>query len=453
MKRLGQLLFLATLGVAFYAPAQDAATVREAVARACDGVVARQQHGGWPRAFAVGRDLRFGEHNPISDRWITVQPPATPAVGMVLIAAAQQLDAPRWAEAAFAARDALANLQTAEGGLPHEGNPNRNRNTVGTLDDDTTTATLDFFLAVWRYTGDDADRALARSVGDFLLTAQYESGGWPQRYPPPRDHYGRHITLNDGAMPNAIKALLRLHAATGDGRYLDGAKRGGDCLIRLQGGAGEAIWAQQYHADTLEPAWARVFEPPGYTPGESLGALDALLELYLATGEPRYLEPLPKAFAWYDTHRLDNGRYARLYEPGTGRPVYGGSRDERQKVYDVAEATGGYGWQGDYTPEAQRAAYMRIQEVGRDAYLAERVDTPAEPVDTAAVQALLDAQAPHGLWERAPRGHELTVLERRGWPLDTPIIGMGDFVAHTRTLLDWLGRQAPEAEERDDAQR
>ena len=46
----------------------------------------------------------------------------------------------------------------------------------------------------------------------------------------------------------------------------------------------------------MEPAWARKFEPPAIT-GESFGVMQVLLELYLAYGEPRFLEPIPQALA------------------------------------------------------------------------------------------------------------------------------------------------------------
>ncbi len=41
---------------------------------------------------------------------------------------------------------------------------------------------------------------------DFLLSAQMENGGWPQRYP---DHSGfaGHITFNDGVMIGVLDVL------------------------------------------------------------------------------------------------------------------------------------------------------------------------------------------------------------------------------------------------------
>ena len=72
----------------------------------------------------------------------------------------------------------------------------------------------------------------------------------------------------------------------------------------------------------MEPAWARRFEPPAITGGESFGVMQILLELYLAYGEPRFLEPIPRALAWAKAAQLPDGRMARFYELQTNRPLY-----------------------------------------------------------------------------------------------------------------------------------
>ena len=55
---------------------------------------------------------------------------------------------------------------------------------------------------------------------------------------------------------------------------------------------------------------------------ESLGALSALHELWLDTGDERYLEPMKPALAWLEKVKLSDGRWARFYELGTDRPLY-----------------------------------------------------------------------------------------------------------------------------------
>lgn len=409
-----------------------------ALRKALDAAAARQGNGGWGHAYTRDGAIMWGEHTPKPKGWITVQPPGTPTVGSVFVHAARVLNAPEYAEVARDARDALRAIQSAAGGFPHEGNPEAGPSPRGTFDDDTTTGALRFLLAWWEYTRAEEDWKTVMRVGDFILKAQYpDSGGWPQSYPPPGG-YGKYITFNDNNIEKIMDVLLDLYARTGEQRFLDAAKKGGECILRLQGGPGEAIWAQQYDKETLEPAWARKFEPPGYTPAESVGVCNTLIALFLATGEKRFLEPLPRAFEWYETHRLENGKYARLYEPATQRPVYG-RRDKAEKVYDFKNACSGYAWQGNWYPHGAKQAYDRIEELGRDAYLAgrEKEKPESEDLERPAVSVIAGLED-NGEWLRGPTERERAEYEKRGIPEDMPIVSMGVFVRNARTLLLYL---------------
>lgn len=413
----------------------------ETLRRALTTMAGRQTHGGWGRAYTLDGSIMWGEHRPIPAYAITIQPPATPSVAGAYLRAARVLNDAGFAANAKAARDALVAMQTHEGGFPHEGNPSGPKAKMGTFDDDTTTGALNFLIDWWQYTGKEDDLALIILTGDFLIAAQYpDSGGWPQAYPPPSGGYAKCITFNDNAMVNVIKSLLRLHALLGDPRYLDAATKGGDCIIRLQGGPGEEIWAQQYDPETLEPAWARNFEPPGYSSVESIGVCNILIELYLVTGDQRYLEPLPKAFAWYDARRLPNGKWARLYEPKTQRPVYG-RRDVAERVYEFENACSGYGWQGDWYPYDAKRAHARILEIGREAYLDERnapaPKTPPEAM-TERVRAICDALSPSGWWGSNPSETELAEYQKAGVSEDMPMVHMNTFNRNVHALLDYL---------------
>lgn len=417
-------------------PGQAETTLRRALA----AMATRQWSGGWGMAWSLHGKVVWGEWRPKAHDWVCVQPPATPSIAEVYLRAGQLLDEPIFLQHARMARNALAAIRTPDGGLPHEWRITGPRPFEATFDDGVTTGALAFLVKWWQHTEDGEDLALAHSVGDFILKAQYESGGWPQRYPPPSGGYGSHITFNDGVMANVIRALLSLHEATGEARYFEAARKGGECIIALQGGPGEEIWAQQYDAETLEPAWARNFEPPGYTPAESAGALGALLELYLATGEDRFLDPLPKAFHWYETHRLENGRYARLYEPGTQRPVYG-RRDKAEKVYDAEQACTGYAWQGNWYPHHEKALHEKILAQGRDAVLAEMRAPKAGPDPAAlaeSVAGLCDTLTDGGWWVRAPGAGELAEYAEAGVPEAEPVVRAGDFVRNANLLLDYL---------------
>ncbi|GIT30923.1 MAG: hypothetical protein Ct9H300mP1_29690 [Planctomycetaceae bacterium] len=51
-----------------------------------------------------------------------------------------------------------------------------------------------------------------------------------------------------------------------------------------------AAWAQQYDLG-MHPAWARKFEPPSGTGGESQGVMRTLIFLYQKTGRKDFLKP------------------------------------------------------------------------------------------------------------------------------------------------------------------
>ena len=99
----------------------------------------------------------------------------------------------------------------------------------------------------------------------------------------------------------------------------------------------QPAWAQQYDRD-MHPAWARVFEPPSVTGGESQSAMRILLTLYRETGERKYLDPVPRALAYLKASGLPadpkaSARkrrscpegtlcLARFYELRTNRPLF-----------------------------------------------------------------------------------------------------------------------------------
>jgi PelA/Pel-15E family pectate lyase len=422
-------------------PAPTLDDTKTALERALTAMAAQQRNGGWGRSVSADGAVLRGEHDLIREGWITLQPPATPTVAGVYLRAAKLLSGDPWEGVVIKAKDAIIALQTTNGGFPHEGDPAGEPRSSGTFDDDTTTACINFLLDWAQYAEKPGALDPVKLGPEFIFAAQTACGGWPQYFPAPKRGYQRYITLNDNVVRNVITTLLRLHREPVIPGALDSAKRGGECFIKLQGGEGEAIWAHQYDPDTLEPAWARNFEPPGYSPAESIGAMDALVELYLETGEDRFLEPLPKAFAWYDAQeRLPNGKLARLYEPGTHRPLYG-RRDKPEKVYDFEQATTGYGWQVEWYPHAAKAAYERIATVGRDAVLAERAEARAQKRSAAelapkAAEAIAAINA-DGLWTVPTTEEEKKFLRDAGKDENVPMIPSGEFCQNAGRLLDY----------------
>ena len=434
----------ALLLLVFFAAAVTGQELRiralETLDNALTSMTAFQRQGGWGSAWTLDEGVVWGEWRPIPKDWITVQAPATPTTAGSYLRAGQVLKDPRWIAVAEKAHAALCRLQSVDGGFPHEGPPAAGPSRTASFDDGVTTNALDFFVDWWHHTGASEDRAAVARVGDFILTSQYaDSGGWPQSYPLSKG-YSRYITFNDGNFSNIIHALFKLNRETGDTRYREAALRGGECILKLQGGEGEAIWAQQYDPDTLEPTWARKFEPPGYTPSESVGVCDTLVELFVETGDERYIVSLGRALEWYEGHKLENGKYARLYEPGTQRPVYG-RRDKAEKVYDFSKACSGYAWQGNWYPRRAKKAYDAIQAQGgvvyRKAHAEPKEPGVSRPSDKR-VKGICDRLTKAGCWVRKPDSKQLVFYEKNGVSPEVPMVLLSEFNENVGKLLDYI---------------
>jgi PelA/Pel-15E family pectate lyase len=230
-----------------------------------------------------------------------------------------------------------------------------------TLDDNVTQAAARVLMRVDRELGfqDSPIHEAARFALDSLVKAQYPNGAWPQRYsefPAPSEFpvkrasypaswdrkwpggsYYTHYTFNDNSIVDAMDTMLEAARIYREPRYLAAAAKGGEFILLAQMPEPQPGWAQQYDRD-MHPAWARQFEPPSITGGESQSALRALLLLYRETGNKKYLEPIPRALAYYKRSMLpdvvnpseirrracpgNTPCVARFYELQTNRPLY-----------------------------------------------------------------------------------------------------------------------------------
>jgi len=192
--------------------------------------------------------------------------------------------------------------------------------------------------------------------------------------------------------------MLLAHEIYGEKRWLESARRGGDFLILAQMPAPQPAWAQQYNF-AMQPVWARVFEPPGISGGESQGVLETLIELALATGEARYLEPVPRALDYLRASLLPDGRLARFYELQTNRPLF--MTRNYKLTYDGSDVPTHYSFfmRSQLDPIAERYAGAKRQlaegKVSRPA-LNRRERTGADTAGEA--RTIVAALDPRGAW-------------------------------------------------------
>ena len=339
--------------------------------------------------FRSAADLSYGRSESAEGpTQVSVQREGTPVVGMAYLTAWEATGDRYYLDAAKETAHALVNGQQCSGGWDYiiefdqaerksrpylaDGNcsvPNPPRNPDGstgsphytTFDDNVSQAALRLLMRVDRelnFADEKSHRAVEHAL-ESLLKAQYPNGAWPQRYyefPDPKKFpvkradypvswprtwpgpdYRGHYTLNDNSIVDIIDALLEAARIYDEPGYQVAAEKGGSFILSAQMPDPQPGWAQQYDID-MHPAWARIFEPPSITGGESQSVMQALLVLYRETGDKKYLEPLPKALAYYRSSALPEVEnpseirrracppgsvcMARFYELKTNKPLY-----------------------------------------------------------------------------------------------------------------------------------
>lgn len=254
-----------------------------------------------------------------------------------------------------------------------------------TFDNRATYPQMTYLAEVFQETGDERFKDAALRALDFILTAQYDNGGWPHSYPNP-DNYRPHITFMDDVMIGVTRSLRPVAAGAPPFGFVspdrrvraeDAVRRADALLLKLQivvNGV-PTVWAGQYDRTTLKPAQARPYELPALVSAESVGVVQYLMSITPPT--PEIFQAVEHAVRWferskitgiridtvsiapvrYDNHTATTDRvvvpdpsappvWARFYEMDTNRPFMA-NRDGR-KVYSLAEVAHerrtGYGW-------------------------------------------------------------------------------------------------------------
>ena len=265
----------------------------------------------------------------------------------------------------------------------------------GTFDNGATTGELRFLVRAFRATTEPRyEQAFLKGLS-HILEAQYPTGGWPQFYPLSKG-YHRHITFNDNAMVRILELLRDVSESSDYGflktEYRTKAKaavtKGIDCILRTQIKQGDKLtaWCAQHDEKTLEPAWARSYEPPSISGGESVGVVRFLMSVEEPT--PAIIAAVEGAVGWFrsvaihgirlekftDAAGQDDKRvvadpdagplWARFYEIGSNRPIFL-DRDSvvRYSLSEIGqERRNGYAYYGSWATRLLTDEYPRWRE-------------------------------------------------------------------------------------------
>ena len=199
---------------------------------------------------------------------------------------------------------------------------NKQRRNDSTTDNDATTIQMIFLARLYQQTKDKRYRESFRQAVDYLLSGQYENGGWPQFWPEMRD-YQIHITYNDDAMVNTLTLLRDIgeQKEPYQGNLTDKAQRkrmmaafdkGIACILATQivTDGKLTVWCQQHDRETMLPAPARAFELPSYCAQESAAITRLLMEL--PNPDERVKKAVHAAMAWFDKYKLTGYKVKRV---------------------------------------------------------------------------------------------------------------------------------------------
>jgi PelA/Pel-15E family pectate lyase len=215
---------------------------------------------------------------------------------------------------------------------------------------------------------------------DYVLSSQYENGGFPQFFPLKPGYY-THITYNDDAMVGVLTLLDDIARKKPDYAFVDenhraraerAVKKGIDVILKTQVvvNGKKTVWCAQHDEATLAPAPARTYELVSLSGYESVGIARFLMSIENPSAEVR--NAIESAVRWFESTKLTGIKvmdkpdakqergydrvvvkdknapplWARFYGIETGKPIFSG-RDGviKDSLAEIeAERRNGYRW-------------------------------------------------------------------------------------------------------------
>ena len=255
-----------------------------------------------------------------------------------------------------------------------------------TFDNSATTDELRILARYYHVTKDERCREAFEKGYDYILNAQYPTGGWPQFYPPDKQ-YHRYITFNDDAMVRLMLFLRETYTlAVYDfpdkerkARAREEFAKGIQCILKCQIKVDGKLtaWCAQHDEIDYHPRPGRSYELISISGGESVGIVRLLMSLERPGAE--VVHAVEGAMAWFEAAKLTGIRvvtvedknspkgtdkrviedasappiWARFYEIGTNLPIFC-DRDgvPKRRLDQISyERRNGYSWL-TYAPAA-----------------------------------------------------------------------------------------------------
>jgi PelA/Pel-15E family pectate lyase len=261
-----------------------------------------------------------------------------------------------------------------------------------TIDNESTTKEIKYLVKAYKKTSNKAYLDAAERGIQYLLSAQYANGGWPQYYPD-KSGYRSQVTFNDNAIINVLTVMEDIVSGKNDFDAVNNSfkpfaeqaiQKATSCILATQIKVNGKLtaWCTQYNAKTLEPEMARKFELASISAAESVNIVRFLMRQPKPT--PEIKQAIAAAIEWFKKVKITGYNYieiadatqpkgkdrvivedpkttiwARFYEIETNRPLFAG-RDSDKK-YNVAEVEYerrmGYAWYGNWPTKLLEKEY------------------------------------------------------------------------------------------------
>jgi len=271
-----------------------------------------------------------------------------------------------------------------------------------TFDNGSTHSHIEYLATVYTVVKENKYKEACLKGIDFILSAQYPNGGWPQFFPDTVG-YAKYITINDGVFAGIMTVLDKIKNEATNYSFVDNARRekakiafkkGLECLLICQIKENGILyaWCQKHDNIDLHPQWARAFEPPSICNEESAGVVKLLMNIKNPSKE--VINSIQNAVQWFAESKILNTRvkrisaptvrykwrtsnfdrvvvndpkappiWTRYYELKTHKPLF--CNRDKKPVYSLAEVDrerrSGYGWY-TYDPQEILDKYPQWQK-------------------------------------------------------------------------------------------
>jgi PelA/Pel-15E family pectate lyase len=158
-----------------------------------------------------------------------------------------------------------------------------------TIDNNATSREIRLLVKSFQRTKNKTYLQAAESGIRYLLSMQYQNGGFPQFFPD-TSGYRKHITYNDNAMVNALRILKDASIGTNGFDVVNrelkkssvsAVEKGIDCILKTQIRVNGklTVWCAQHDHLSYLPAKARAYELPSFSGSESVDITRFLMEV------------------------------------------------------------------------------------------------------------------------------------------------------------------------------